>query len=84
MKTVKVDPELSREVFEAAQAVRLLDLFARVTEQPILVFKYEQDKEAPWGVSVMGYYGRGTTLLAALESVNPLLQTYTVEAERKA
>jgi len=76
MTTVKIDPELTREVFEAAQAVRLLKVFSVGIDYPVQVC-YSKEGKGTWTVMILGYVFVATTLLEALEIANPLFETFS-------
>lgn len=71
MTTIKADPELTREIFEAAQAVRLLKVFASRYNPWFHIAYFTASCE--WRITIMGYSFTGSTLLEALEKANPLL-----------
>lgn len=75
MTTMKVEPELTRELLEAAQAVRLLKVLCRGTDCPVQVF-YSEEREAAWMVAVCGHLFNAATLLEALEMANPFLESF--------
>jgi len=73
-KTIEIDNVLSREIFEAAQAVRLLEKLSKGSGSYVGVH-YLDEPERNCIVFVNGYSFVGRTLLEALEMANPLLES---------